>query len=100
MKPLGLTMKPGRNKYRPDQRGELMLIHECMECKALSINRIAADDDPEVVTAVFQISLQLHPQMHFVCQQYGIVVLKAKDTPAVYKRLYGHTLEISTLCWT
>jgi hypothetical protein len=93
-------MKPGRNRYRPGQRGELMLIHECTECKALSINRIAADDDPEVVSAVFQTSLQLHPQMHLVCQQYGIVVLTAKDTLAVYEQLYGHTMEISTLCWT
>jgi hypothetical protein len=100
MKPVGLTMKPGRNKYRLGQRGELMLIHECTECKALSINRIAADDDSEAVIAVFQASLQLHPQAHFVCQQYGIVILNAKDTTAVYKQLYGHTMEIPALCWT
>jgi hypothetical protein len=100
MKPIGLTMKPGRNKYRLGQRGELMLIHECTECKALSINRIAADDDSKAVIAVFQASLQLNPQTHFVCQQYGIAILNAKDTMAVYKQLYGHTMEIPTLCWT
>src|SRR5512134_2401456 len=75
MKPIGLTMKHDRNKYRLDQRGELMLVHECTECKALSINRIAADDDPETVMAVFQDSLTLVQQTHFVCQQYGIVLL-------------------------
>src|SRR4026209_2498083 len=49
MKPIGLTMKKGRNKYRPGPRGELMLVHACTECNAVSINRIAADDDPETV---------------------------------------------------
>lgn len=100
MKPIGLTMKHGRNKYRLGQSGELMLIHECIECKSLSINRIAADDDSDAVIAVFQASLQLDPQTHLVCQQNGIVILNAKDTTAVHKQLYGHTVEIPTLCWT
>lgn len=94
MKPVGLTLKNGRNKYQRDLRGELMLIHECVECRALSINRIAADDDSETIIAVFQDSLTLGQQTHFVCQQYGIVILDAKDTRAVYTQLYGHTLEI------
>jgi hypothetical protein len=47
MKPIGLTMKKSRNKYQRERRGELMLIHECVECRTLSINRIAADDDSE-----------------------------------------------------
>ena len=42
MKPIGLTMKVGRNKYQREARGELMLIHEFTECGSLSINRIAA----------------------------------------------------------
>jgi hypothetical protein len=100
MKPIGLTMKPGRNKYRLGQHGELMLIHECTECKALAINRIAADDDPETVITVFQASLQLHPQAHFICQQDGIVILNAKDTAAVYEQLQGHRMETPALCWT
>src|SRR5688500_3395418 len=49
MRAIGLTMKAGRNKYQPDSRGELMLIHQCTDCGALSINRIAADDDSDTV---------------------------------------------------
>jgi hypothetical protein len=100
MKPIGLTMKNGRNKYRLDQRGELMLIHECIECKALSINRIAADDDPETILAVFQDSLTLGQQTHFVCQQYGIVILSAEATKTVYMQLYGHAPAVPALSWT
>src|SRR5512146_1804775 len=64
MKPIGLTMKRGRNKYQREARGELMLIHECIECRTLSINRIAADDDSETVMAVFRESFALVYQVH------------------------------------
>jgi hypothetical protein len=76
-----------------------MLIHECVECKSLSINRIAADDDPETVIAVFQDSLKLGQHTHFVCQQYGIVMLKTEDTKTVYMQLYGQTVELPAISW-
>jgi len=82
-----LTMKNGRNKYRLDKRGELMLIHECIECGALSINRIAADDDPSAIIAVFQLSLEGH--IHTRCEGYGILILTTNDADALYKQLYG-----------
>ena len=99
MKPIGLTMKPGRNKYQRAARGELMLIHECIECKTLSINRIAADDDSETVIAVFQESFTLGHQMHALCQQYGIAILNAEHTETVYTQLYGHTEAIPAMNW-
>src|SRR5687767_14815111 len=80
MKPIGLTMKRGRNKYQREARGELMLIHQCTECKALSINRIAADDEAEMVVAIFQESIRLEGSIHTLCQEYGITVLKTEDT--------------------
>ena len=96
MSPIGLTMKKGRNKYRLESRGELMLIHECVECQALSINRIAADDDAETIIAVFQESLILHHQIQALCYPYGIVLLNATDTDIVYQQLYGQTTEIAS----
>jgi hypothetical protein len=99
MKPIGLTMKKGRNKYRLELRGELMLIHECMECSAISINRIAADDDPETVMAVFQGSLAVHHQIKIMCNQYGIVPLIADEMELVKEQLYGQSLDISSIAW-
>src|SRR5512141_599754 len=93
MKPIGLTMKNGRNKYRLEKRGELMLIHQCIECGALSINRIAADDDPSIIVDVFQKSLDHH--VHQICEAHGILALQAQDVDALYRQLYG-SLEIST----
>lgn len=99
MKPIGLTMKSGRNKYQREARGELMLIHQCTECKTLSINRIAADDDSGMVMEIFQRSLPSGPALHTLCQEYGIVMLKAEDTKVVYAQLYGHQAEIPMLNW-
>jgi hypothetical protein len=100
MRPIGLTMKLGRNKYRRGARGELMLVHQCTECNALSINRIAADDDSETVTRLFQESLTLENQIHSLCQEYGIVMLKSEDTGIVYTQLYGHQAEIGMINWS
>ena len=99
MKPIGVTMKMGRNKYQREPRGELMLIHECTGCKTLSINRIAADDDSATVIAVFQESLALGGQFHVLCLEHGIVVLNAEDTEVVYTQLYGSYAEIPAMSW-
>ena len=99
MKPIGLTMKQGRNKYQREPRGELMLVHECTECKALSINRIAADDDSGTVITVFQESLRLEQQIHTLCQEHGIVMLKEADTKIVHIQLYGRAVETSAHGW-
>jgi len=100
MKPIGLTMKMGRNKYQRDTRGELMLVHQCTDCGTLSINRIAADDDPGAVMAIFQESLTLGHQIHTNCQAYGIVMLKMEDTKSVHAQLYGRQAEIPMINWT
>lgn len=91
MKPIGLTMKKGRNKYRLESRGELMLIHECIECRVISINRIAADDDAETVIAVFRESLTVHHQIMIMCNLYGILPLNADDIKMVTAQLYGQS---------
>ena len=87
MKPLGLTMKKGRNKYRLDAGGELMLIHQCIECETLSINRIAADDHPDSVMDVFHASRSLSRQIRAECESQGIFLLENEENVAI--QLYG-----------
>ena len=90
MKPVGLTMKMGRNKYRLDNRGELMLVHQCVDCGIVSINRVAADDDSSTILAVFQESLA--GEIHGICEAYGILTLRAYDLDALHKQLYGNRI--------
>jgi len=94
MKPIGLTMKKSRNKYRLGERGELMLVHECTECRTLSINRIAADDDSENILTIFQDSFLYGHQMRQLYEEQGIVILGADATEMVCKQLYGQNMEI------
>ena len=94
MKPIGLTLKLGRNKYRREARGELMVVHQCTDCGTLSINRIASDDDSETVAAIFQESLTPGYQIHALGQEYGIMILKIEDAKIVYTQLYGHQVDI------
>src|SRR5690349_4243436 len=86
MKPIGLTMKKSRNKYQLSPRGELMLVHACTECESISINRIAADDDPEQVLAIFRSSLDGRP-----FHEDEISILSAEDADLVQAQLYGVT---------
>ena len=103
MKPIGLTMKMSRNKYQGMgdhmPRGELMLIHECSECKTLSINRIAADDDSDTVMTIFQQSISPRYNFHTLCQENGIIILKAEDSEIVRTQLYGRYSDIPALSW-
>ena len=97
MRPIGLTMKKSRNKYRLGARGELMLIHECIECRTLSINRIAADDIPESIMEVFQESLLQGYQVRARCEQAEIVMLNAEQAGSVLLQLFGQYAEVPSL---
>ena len=71
-----------------------MLIHACMDCDTISINRIAADDDPATVLAVFQSSLDASHQDFY--NPYDIEMLDAEDIEIVYTQLYGQNTGVAT----
>ncbi|MGE5378683.1 MAG: RNHCP domain-containing protein [Bacteroidota bacterium] len=96
MKPIGLTLKLGRNKYRCESGGELMLIHQCVDCRSLSINRIAADDVASTILDVFRSSIE--NQIQALCQANGIAALGSSDAAALHKQLFGAN-EIPVSAW-
>ena len=87
MRPIGLTRKMDRNKYRRESGGELMLIHQCVECGTLSINRIAADDDASTLLDVFEFSIE--HQIYVICYANGIAALRPADSGTLRKQLFG-----------
>ena len=88
MQPLGLTMKPGHNKYAR-AGGELMLIHACLDCGRISMNRIAADDDVDSLFAVFVSSFGLSSHSGQELLNNGIRLLGSQDLPMVRRQLLG-----------
>ena len=87
MKPVGITFKHIRKKYQC--RGEMMLVHQCLDCGAVSINRIAADDIADVIYQVYLTSCDnvfLHSRMH---QQHGILIADRRMINEVQRQLFG-----------
>jgi DNA-directed RNA polymerase subunit RPC12/RpoP len=89
MRPIGVTLKKTHKKYGARNAGELMLIHQCQECGKLSINRIAADDDPQAILAVFIASLSLDPARQTLLAHSGIQLLNEQDMPVLRRGLFG-----------
>lgn len=69
-----------------------MLVHLCIDCETISINRIAADDDPEMILIVFQSSLQ--NDRFKIYSRHGINMLAEQDGQAVENQLYGQHVEM------
>ncbi len=87
MSPVGLCLKRSRKKY--PGAGELMLIHRCTGCQAFSINRLAADDDVEVILAVFENDWLLSGADRLALEAQGIAALSAQEVEEVRRQLFG-----------
>lgn len=88
MEPIGLSLKHSNKKYGSG-KGELMIIHRCTDCGKLSINRIAADDIPDHIFAVYTRSLKLDQPTRRAIQGDHITLLSRDDEEIVRARLYG-----------
>jgi len=89
MQPVGLAVKLRRKKYAPASGGELMMVHLCRECGKVSINRLAADDDPEKVLEIFERSLD-QAGSHLLQVELGeIAPLQRSEVRLVEVQLFG-----------
>jgi hypothetical protein len=89
MEPVGLTVKKIRQKYGRHNHGELMLVHCCIDCGEIAINRIAADDDSQTALDIFDNSLHLASSIRLALVESGIQVLMRRDRPIVEVQLFG-----------
>jgi hypothetical protein len=90
MPAVALTFKRSANKYARNG-GELMLVHLCPDCGQVSANRIAADDDPEAILAVFERSLSLPPGTLAWLKAAGVSPLAGDAQAAVRAQLFGNS---------
>ena len=89
MQPVGLVVKLVRKKYAPTSSGELMLVHLCRDCGKVSINRLAADDDPEKVFEIFENSLAPIDSSLLQVEQGAITPLPRSEFRLVEMQLFG-----------
>ena len=85
MQPIGLTFKhEGYGKV-----GELMLVHQCVQCAKISINRIASDDDDERIVVLFHNSLTLPVVTKKQLTNQRIILLDETDENELRRQLFG-----------
>jgi hypothetical protein len=94
MQPIGLTTKHTRKKYGPGD-GEFMLVHACTDCEAISINRIAADDDPQTLFTVYEDSFHLGTLQCARLDEENIHILTAANRRMVHAQLFGREKELA-----
>lgn len=90
MEPIGLTFKhEGVDKYGHPRQGELMIIHHCSQCGDFSINRLAADDQTEMVMLIFKQSTDLPSDIKKTLQAQDIELLNDKNEAEIKNQLFG-----------
>ena len=88
MKPVGLTFKQaGQNKYGHDRLGELMLIHVCIKCGKVSINRLAADDDNTKILDLLDSEMSIDQWQ--TIEKSDIKIIDKSQSEEVRAQLFG-----------
>lgn len=89
MEPIGLAFKKeGVDKYGEKRQGEIMLIHRCQKCGKISINRIAADDEPDQILKTYNESKE-NIHLSAELKKEGIVLLDNEAESEIKKQLFG-----------
>ena len=81
MQPIGLTIKDVTyNPFTKRTSGELMLVHKCLNCGKLSINRIAGDDNPYSILSLLENTVE----------HKDLSLLNLKDKEQILTALFGY----------
>ena len=89
MDAFGLTFKKVSKRYLGEGQGELMLIHRCAGCGKISINRIAADDNPGLLSILCETSLELPENLLAELARQAIQPLDSRGFDAAYFQIFG-----------
>jgi hypothetical protein len=62
-----------------------MLVHSCVDCGRITINRIASDDDACCLHDIYTASLKLVPATHQLLMESGIRLLDDMESSLVQR---------------
>ena len=95
MAPVAITLKiTGADKFTGETKyGDVMLVHQCVACGAIAINRIAADDAEPAILKVFENSLRLAPDVRNTLTAQKIKLLGEAQRSLLTERLFGKPLQ-------
>lgn len=91
MRPVGLHFKnPEQNLYTGRFTGELMIVHLCLNCRRISCNRIAGDDNPYQVATLLEEPNKLNGEIINLLTNQGVKLLGQEDKQEALTVLFGY----------
>ena len=66
-----------------------MIIHECVSCGKISINRILSQDDEKEIMKVFRYGIKLDDEKKKKLKNQNVKVLEENDREEVEKQIFG-----------
>lgn len=85
MAPVGLTFKAARE----GKIGEMMVVHMCQPCGVIRKNRIAGDDQEEMILKIYHDSLSVKAEVAAKLAETGVAILNETDEKEVLSQLFG-----------
>jgi hypothetical protein len=93
MQPIGFTLKKeGKDKFTGKEKfGDVMVVHECTKCHKININRVAADDDAEVLMNILKESMGVSSETRQLLRAQGIDLIDESTQDFFTERIFGST---------
>lgn len=80
MKPIALAFKNYEvNPFTGRGSGELMIVHQCINCNKISPNRIAGDDNVYQVLSLLENSFNLDTELINIIKNLGINIIISEN---------------------
>lgn len=90
MKPIALSFKNYEvNPFTSRGSGELMLVHQCLNCGQISPNRIAGDDNEYQILSILEDSFKLDASLKDKIKNLGINIISLENKDEVLISLFG-----------
>ena len=90
MQPVAIALKDYRiNSFTNKGSGELMVIHQCLNCGKISPNRIAGDDNEYQILSLLKESINLNTDITIQLKNMGLEPITTSNKEEALISLLG-----------
>ena len=87
MQPVGLVFKEeGFDKYGKKNQGEIMIVHYCLKCGKVSINRISGNDNSQKILEILSDKINLPVEIK---ENNSLKLLNESNLKEINRQLIG-----------
>jgi hypothetical protein len=90
MQPMAIAFKDySVNPFTNRGGGELMIIHQCLNCGKISPNRIAGNDNEYQILSILKESMNLNEDITTRLRNIGLELITTSNKEEAYISLFG-----------